>query len=103
MIRTPYRLDSVGALSGSFWSKPISNADRLAVFDGDRPDRVDRVEKTGLLHQENGALVAEGQTGADRDAFVFLAQPDQGEVLVFRQRPEQSGACGDVRVGPRRG
>ena len=40
--------------------QPNHHADRLLVFDGDAADGVDRVEKAGVLDQDQGALVAIG-------------------------------------------
>ena len=57
--------------------------DRQPVFDGDPAQRVDRIEQPGVLHQQQRALVARGQPGADRDAFVLLADAHQTRVGVL--------------------
>ena len=56
------------------------HADRQIVFDRVAADGVDGVEQAGLLDQQQPALAGEGQTGADRDALVLLADADQPRV-----------------------
>jgi hypothetical protein len=73
------------------------HADRQRIFDRDAADRVDGVEQAGLLDQEQRAPPAIGQSGADADALVFLADPDEARLGCLRQRPQQALAGGDVR------
>ena len=58
--------------------------------------RVDGIEQAGVLDQQQRALVAERQRGADRDAFVLLAHAHQAEALVLGERPQHALARGDV-------
>ena len=43
-------------------------------------DRIDGVEQSGVLDEEQRTAVAVGKPGADRDALVLLADADQPRV-----------------------
>ena len=66
------------------------HADRLLVLDRDAADGIDRIEKAGVLDQDQRALVGIGQAGGDADAFVLLADADEAQVLVVRDRRQQA-------------
>ena len=55
------------------------------------------VEQAGLLDEQQRALVAVGEAGADADAFVLLADADETRARAgLRERPQQAFAGGDV-------
>ena len=66
------------------------------IFDGHATDGVDGVKHSGLLNEEQRALAGVGEAGADADALVFLADPDQPRAGHFLQRGEQARRRGDV-------
>ena len=67
------------------------------VLDGDRANRVDRVEQAGMLHQQQRSCPGKREPGADRHALVLLAYADQAQRRVARDRPQQAVAGDDVR------
>src|SRR5262245_3821755 len=76
--------------------QPGHHADRQGVLDAYRADRVDRIEQSRVLHEQERALVAIGQAGADADAFVFLANADQPQARLVRERAQEALAGMDV-------
>ena len=63
------------------------------------PHRVDGVKQPGVLHKEDGPLIAEGESRADGDAFVFFGDADQSQRRVPRDWQEDALTGGDVRQG----
>ena len=72
------------------------HADRQRILDGDAADRVDRVEHAGLLDEEQRAAIAVGEPGADRDAFVLLADAHESRIAHLCERAQQTFARRDV-------
>jgi hypothetical protein len=75
------------------------HADRQGILHRDAADGIDGVEEAGLLDQQQSALAGLGEPGADRDAFVFLANADQARMASRGQRPKQALAGGDIGYG----
>ena len=76
--------------------EPDHHADRLAKLDPDAADGVDGIEKAGVLDEGQRALVAIGEARRDADAFVLLADADELEGRIARNRPQQPAARDDV-------
>src|SRR5258708_31412685 len=79
--------------------QPDHHADRLLVFDGDGAHGIERIHEAGVLDEEERAAVAEGKARADRDAFIFLANSDQPQFGIVRNRAQEALAGDDVRDG----
>ena len=72
------------------------HADRLLVLDGDAANGIERIEEAGVLDQDQGAFIAIGQSGGDADAFILLANTNEPQVCISRDRRQQPGTCGDI-------
>ena len=53
-------------------------------------------EKAGVLDEDQRALVAIAEPGGDADAFVLLADADETQIAIARDRPQQAGAGHDI-------
>ena len=102
--RVQDRLDHPNpAVAGAAWPEvrllaleADHHADRQSVVERDGADGIQRIHQARLLHEKEGADPAIGHRGADRDALVFLADPDQAEVRIPRDRPEQAVARHEI-------
>src|SRR5205823_2923881 len=76
--------------------QPDHEADRHAVFDGDRAQRVYGIEEAGVLDQQHRALTAGVKARADADGLVLLADADEPQFGIAGDRVQQALAADDI-------